>query len=243
MAFTFNDYLSKLPKPLKKEEQMELFLELDKARRNNDSKTYEAIREKLISHNLRMCLDVTVKTFKSTYCYDYSFEDLMSESIICLANAIDKFDLSKGFEFSSYAYKCISLALLTLLNNRQKDSLANVTDVDVLKNTQKDGKEVDIWDMLADDSESNIAGDFADKEFVKDVLKFIEKFPEREQKIFKMHTGIGLERKYTQTEIAVTFNLSQAQISRIISPLKRDIKNILLRTIQLHLQVIKSSKV
>ncbi len=36
------------------------------------------------------------------------FQDLVSEGVLGLINALDRFDESKGFKFSSYAVRCIS---------------------------------------------------------------------------------------------------------------------------------------
>lgn len=225
MAFEFNDFLNKLPKPLEKEEQNKLFFQLDEARKLGKVEDYISIREKLINHNLRFCFYIVCKNFKCVNHYNYNFEDLMSDAIVGLANAIDNFDLSKGFEFSTFAYKFISMGLVTVLDKRRLEPITNATDVNVFKNVSKDNtNEGSVWDVIVDESESNIAGDFADKEFVRDVLRFINRFPERERKIFKMYTELGVKRKYTQEEIAEVFNSSQPSISRIIRQLQEECK-------------------
>lgn len=63
------------------------------------SKGNEAAKKKLIESNLRLVVSVA-KHYQNC---GLSFEDLIQEGSIGLIKAVDKFDLSKGYKFSTFA--------------------------------------------------------------------------------------------------------------------------------------------
>jgi len=62
-----------------------------------------ATRNHLVESNMRLVISI-VKKFVSPR---RSFDDLLSDGIISLMKAVDKFDYSRGFRFSTYAYRAI----------------------------------------------------------------------------------------------------------------------------------------
>ena len=86
-------------KLLTKEEEVELSKRIEKGD--------NAARDKMIRANLRLALSVVKKYSKR----GVDLEDLFQESVIGLANAVDRFDWSKGFKFSTYAYWWIQQAV------------------------------------------------------------------------------------------------------------------------------------
>jgi len=67
----------------------------------------KAARDKMIKANLRLALSV-VKKYTNR---GVDTDDLVQESIIGLTRAVDQFDYSKGFKFSTYAYWWIQQAI------------------------------------------------------------------------------------------------------------------------------------
>lgn len=67
----------------------------------------KAARDRMIQANLRLALSIVKKYSKR----GVDLEDLFQESVIGLANAVDRFDWSKGFKFSTYAYWWIQQAV------------------------------------------------------------------------------------------------------------------------------------
>ena len=65
-----------------------------------------AARDRMIQANLRLALSVVKKYSKR----GVDLEDLFQESVIGLVHAVDRFDWSKGFKFSTYAYWWIQQA-------------------------------------------------------------------------------------------------------------------------------------
>lgn len=86
-----------LPVKMSWEEQRKLFEEYSQTKN-------EKIREKLIVANMRL---VPFITFKMTYTYNADIEELNGYGYEALVKAFNKFDLSKGCRFSTFAYTTI----------------------------------------------------------------------------------------------------------------------------------------
>ena len=84
-------------------------VELSTLAKKGDSKA----RQKLINSNYRLVISIAKKyTRKGT-----SFDDLIQESSIGLLKAVDRFDPTRGFKFSTYACWWIKQATLQYINN------------------------------------------------------------------------------------------------------------------------------
>ena len=82
------------------------------------------IRDYLIYSNLRLVIALVKKYIGP----QYSFDELYSEGIVTLMQAVEKFNYLKGFRFSTYAYRSISRSLYQLLVNSQSESTLYVND-------------------------------------------------------------------------------------------------------------------
>ena len=96
----------KLPQSLPKEEVYKLIKEANKGAKE--------ARDKLVTHNIRLVLYEVTNKFQNV---DYDKKDLVSIGNIGLLKAINTYDLSKGFEFATYAIKCINNEIVTFLKN------------------------------------------------------------------------------------------------------------------------------
>ena len=63
----------------------------------------QRIRDHLIKANMRLVISI-VKKFVTP---QQSFDDLLSEGVVTLMKAVEKFDFDRGFRFSTYAYRSI----------------------------------------------------------------------------------------------------------------------------------------
>jgi RNA polymerase primary sigma factor len=63
----------------------------------------QRIRDHLIKANMRLVISI-VKKFVTP---QQSFDDLLSEGVVTLMKAVEKFDFGRGFRFSTYAYRSI----------------------------------------------------------------------------------------------------------------------------------------
>tara|TARA_Y100000592_G_C5408704_1_gene286997 strand:- start:22 stop:747 length:726 start_codon:yes stop_codon:yes gene_type:complete len=69
-------------------------------------------REKLIASNYRLAVSIAKKYYRK----GVNFDDLLQESCIGLIKAVDKFDHTRGFKFSTYACWWIKQSCLQYVN-------------------------------------------------------------------------------------------------------------------------------
>jgi RNA polymerase primary sigma factor len=84
------------------------------------------VRDHLIYSNLRLVISL-VKKFVTPL---FSFDELYSEGVITLMQAVEKFNYLKGFRFSTYAYRSISRALYHFTVKQQQQNTLIVEDSD-----------------------------------------------------------------------------------------------------------------
>lgn len=101
-------YINQLPKEiLTKEEEVELF----KRMKNGDDEA----REEIIKKNLRLVVSIAKRRIGS----GMDLVDLVQEGILGLIKAVEKFDVEKGYKFSTYATWWIRQAInLTIKEKR-----------------------------------------------------------------------------------------------------------------------------
>lgn len=116
--------INKYPQTKEDKKLIDKFLNFKKEYTNNKIdlekqlelyKKYNESREKVIKTNLRLVISVAKKYLK--YC---DFTDLISSGNEGLIIAVDRFDTSKNFKFSSYALYWIKNCILTLLYNNNR---------------------------------------------------------------------------------------------------------------------------
>jgi len=135
----------------------------------------QLIRDHLIHSNLRLVIAV-VKKFVSP---QFTFEELYSEGVVTLMQAVEKFDFERGFRFSTYAYRSISRALYNFALKQQQENTHYVEDSDQ-------------WVSQAVDESSS--GTFADQIWrnMRDRLtELIQKLDRREQLIIRARYALS----------------------------------------------------
>ncbi len=75
------------------------------------------VRNRIIGANVRLVISI-VKTFVDLRT---PFDELVSEGILTMMHAVEKFDYDRGFRFSTYATRAIRRNLYRLLQQRQKE--------------------------------------------------------------------------------------------------------------------------
>ena len=198
----------KLPQPLPRDETFKL-IQLA----TNGS---EEARVKLVTHNIRLVLYIVSNRFSNV---EYDKKDLVSIGNIGLLKAIDTFDISKGFEFSTYAMKCIDNEILMFLRKIKKHQ--NIVSMDTIVFHDKDGSDIKLEDKLSDGSD--LVEDHEQNEIHSIIRKLVQELPDREKEIVMLHFGFYNDRIYTQEEIADKLNISQSYTSRLI---KKTVKKI-----------------
>lgn len=76
------------------------------------------IRDRIIKSNMRLVIAI-VKKFVTP---KHSFDELLSDGIVSLMQAVDKFDCGRGFRFSTYAYRAIARKCYRTVSDQHKEN-------------------------------------------------------------------------------------------------------------------------
>lgn len=209
----FINGIVKLPPPLTKQEEEEIFKKLD----SDDRKA----KDVLIVHNLRLVVYIA-KKFESS---GVGVEDLISIGTIGLIKACNTFSPHKNIKLATYASRCIENEILMYL--RKINSKKHELSIDEPLKIDWDGNELLLSDILGTDSDC-VNKDIEDKAEWNVVVGLIEKLDSREREIMKMRFGMIDDKEYTQKEVADRIGISQSYISRlekkIINRLRKELE-------------------
>ena len=180
-------------------------------------------REILIIHNLRLVVYIA-KKFESP---NASAEDLISIGTIGLIKAVKTFSPEKNIKLATYASRCIENEILMFL--RKSSQLKNEISIDEPLNTDWDGNELLLCDVLGSEPDTvniNIESDI-ERQLV---LKAVSELSEKESLIMELRFGLNGKKEHTQKQVADKLGISQSYISRlekkIISELKRRLEKV-----------------
>ena len=202
-----------LPPPLSKAEETAIMERI----RSGDSRA----REPLIVHNLRLVVYIA-KKFESP---SAGTEDLISIGTIGLIKAVNTFSPEKNIKLATYASRCIENEILMFL--RKSSQLKNEVSIDEPLNTDWDGNELLLCDILGSDAEeiNNNLEHEVEKQLV---LSEVAKRESRECAIMELRFGLNGKKEHTQKQVADLLGISQSYISRlekkIIKHLKTELK-------------------
>lgn len=98
LSYSLYDQISKVPL-LSAEEEVELSKKIEMGNKR--------ARDRMINANLRLALHIAKKYANK----GVDVDDLLQEAIIGLTRAVDQFDWSRGFKFSTYAYWWVQQAV------------------------------------------------------------------------------------------------------------------------------------
>ena len=202
-----------LPPPLSKTEELDIMRRIS----TGDNRA----RELLIIHNLRLVVYIA-KKFESP---SAGTEDLISIGTIGLIKAVNTFSPEKNIKLATYASRCIENEILMYL--RKASQLKNEISIDEPLNTDYDGNELLLCDILGSDgNEINIS---LENEVEKAlVLEAVSQLKDRECSIMELRFGLNGKKEHTQKEVADKLGISQSYISRlekkIIKQLRTELK-------------------
>ena len=178
------------------------------------------LRQTLIERNLRLVVYIA-RRFENT---GINIEDLISIGAIGLIKAINTYKTDKNIKLATYASRCIENEILMHL--RKSSSQRNEVSLDEPLNTDWDGNELLLSDVLGTDADTVMRP--IEEDVDRQLLSAaIEKLSEREREIIVLRFGLQGHQEQTQKEVADRLGISQSYISRlekrIISRLKREI--------------------
>lgn len=157
------------------------------------------IRDQLIQANMRLAISV-VKKFVSP---QRSFDDMLSDGIFSLMQAVDKFDFERGFRFSTYAYRAIARNAYRKMQEARKESVRLVND----------GEEV--YEVASEGSGPSL--DERTWELLRGTLgSLMERLDRRERFIVRSRYALGSHRKVkTFQNLADKLGLSKERVRQL----------------------------
>lgn len=192
-----------LPECLSKEEEKRLLIQI----RNGDMEA----RDTFIVANIRLVLSEVHGRFKCNY---KIMQELVAEGIIGLIKAVDSFDVSKNYSFSTYACRCIHNEILMFIRKNNKTNL-DVSLQEPLFLTES-GVETVLQDTLYADI--NVEEECIQSQMIDRMMEVFECLPAREKQILSLYFGIEkIGDCYSQQEIADLLHISRSYVSRLIS--------------------------
>lgn len=108
----------------------------------------QSIRNQIVRANVRLVMAV-VKKFNSP---TYSFDEMLSDGLLTLMKAVEKFDYSRGFRFSTYAYRALltnTYRCVTSRANRDRHfAQASDSVLDVVDEREPSSPDLSTWQSL-----------------------------------------------------------------------------------------------
>ena len=177
-----------------------------------------AARSTLIEHNLRLVVYVA-KRFETP---GATLEDLISIGTIGLVKAVNTYDPVKKIKLATYASRCIENEILMYM--RKASSKCRDISIDEPLNTDWDGNELLLSDVLGSDEDS-VSRDIERSEEERTLIGAVAALDEREREIICMRYGLMGRREQTQKEVADALGISQSYISRLEKKIIRRLRD------------------
>jgi RNA polymerase primary sigma factor len=157
-------------------------------------------RDKLIKSNMRLAISI-VKKFVNV---DNTFDDLLSDAVMAMLRAIEKFDFGKGFRFSTYATQVIRRNAYRCVMQRYTERKKVAASVDELS-----------LDVVEPDRSSNV--DEARWHQLRSRLStMLDKLDRREKFIVRARFSLGGHRRIqTLQRLADVLGVSKERVRQL----------------------------
>ena len=159
-----------------------------------------AVRDRVIRANMRLVISI-VKKFVSP---QHSFDDLLSDGAMSLMHAVDKFDYSRGFRFSTYAYRAIARNAYRTIMDRHKENSRFEPGLD---------------EALFDVVDERDAGWFSEQTWARlrnQMAGMLDQLDRREQFIIRSRFALGAHRKVrTFQSLADRLGISKERVRQL----------------------------
>lgn len=198
-------------------EQVSMDFELFKKTKNGDREA----RNKIIEQNIGLVVSVAIK-FITRYS-NLELEDLVQEGIIGLIAAVDKFDYTKGYKFSTYAFYFIKQKIQRYIQ-KQTNSLdfSSFLSLNQPVNTTEEDRE-EIINLIPDAGAEEVDRDIIQKELKYFLEEALKNLPEREREILKMR--YFSDRKMTLREAGSILGITKQHTQKIEKRALKKLKN------------------
>lgn len=162
--------------------------------------------ERLITENVKMVYKIA-RDFIGK-CFEY--EDLVGYGMVGLVRAAKKYDATKGFAFSTFAYYYIKGSIQRAFRDSRYLRIDTVS-LDSVSTENKDGDHLTLESLLQNDEEDYTCK-IIDSMAVNQLLKLLD---DRERTIITHAFELNGAEKMTQAELAELLGTNQVMIYRV----------------------------
>ena len=187
--------------------------ELFKLLQNGD----ESARNELILQNQPLVM-VTIKRYPRHNDPIYSIDDLISVGTIGLIKAVDTFNVEKGYEFSTYAVKCITNQLLQSYRKIQRE-----VETFSLNAKFKGSQNKTLADVIPD-REKRMEKRIEEQDMIMRGIHSVSNLAKLQRNAITLH--ILSDGRLLQREIAKQLGVSQPHYSRAIRDAQRNLRKL-----------------
>jgi RNA polymerase sporulation-specific sigma factor len=150
-------------------------------------------RDQMVEDNLPLVNTIASKYVKANS--KREFDDIFQIGCMGLVKAVDKFDSSKGFKFSTYAYRLIEGEIINNVN-RKEEKLVDTVGIDDYVNGYEGQT---IQDTLEDESIGEY--EFIENDSFNRLLKGLTR---KQIRVMQLRFGNGLRRVETSRFLNIT---------------------------------------
>lgn len=159
----------------------------------------QAIKEQLISANMRLVVSIAKRHVASTD----NFFELLSDGNLSLIKAVDKFDFSRGFKFSTYA----SWAIM-------KNYARSIPEEKMRRDRYLTGAD-DLFQFAADKRSDEHAALSSAEQARREVNRLLGALPERERRILELRSGLDAEHGMTLEQVGKELGITKERVRQI----------------------------
>lgn len=157
-------------------------------------------RDRIVEANLRLVFSI-VKKFVNPTC---GFEELLSDGIVAIMRAVEKFDFDRGFRFSTYATQVIrrsSYQTVVLQQQERQTTLGGLQDMDL---------------EITDEGRESAISEKRWHELRGRLSSMMDHLDRREQFIIRARFSLGAHRKvYTLQSLANRLGVSKERVRQL----------------------------
>jgi RNA polymerase primary sigma factor len=159
----------------------------------------EAIRNHLIKANMRLVMAIA-KKFVSP---QHSFDDMLSDGTITLLQTVEKFDYSRGFRFSTYAYRSIVRNVYHTVTTQRGEQARYIRDAEQWAFEQEDDRSSSLTDRKWDNLRRLTA-------------TMVRRLDRREQFIIRSRYSLGVHRRVRTLQcLATKLGVSKERVRQL----------------------------
>jgi len=172
----------------------------------------QAIKEQLISANMRLVVSIAKRHVAASD----NFFELLSDGNLSLIKAVDKFDFSRGFKFSTYA----SWAIM-------KNFARSIPEEKLRRDRYMTGTD-ELFEFAADNRGDEQAALSGAEQAKREVNRLLGTLTERERRIVQLRSGLDAEQGLTLEQVGKELGITKERVrqleARSLSKLRQLVK-------------------